>query len=119
MSIYIIIFLTLVAAAIVSVSQIAFKEAVGKKPLSISGVFGLALRSKKIWIGTAGYVLGLIVYLYVLSEAPLSVVYPLFASSFIFVLALSGVVLKEHVSSGRLLGVIVVVFGIVLIALSY
>lgn len=119
MSIYIIIFLTLLAAAIVSVSQITFKKAVGNKQLSIVGVFRLALKSKKIWVGTAGYVIGLVVYLYVLSKAPLSVVYPLFASSFIFVLALSGFVLKEHVSSRRLIGVVVVVFGIVLIALSY
>ena len=64
------------------------------------------------------YFVSLVIYLYALSNAQLSIVYPTFASTFIFVTLLSVVALKEKVTGKRAAGILMVFFGIVIIALS-
>ncbi len=117
-SIYLVIFITLVAALIASFSQILFKKNLQSGAYSIRGIVRLMLTNKKILAGLAGYILSLVIYLFALSHAPLSVVYPLFASTFIFIALLSSVILKEHLSAVRLVGIGAVFVGVVVIALT-
>jgi multidrug transporter EmrE-like cation transporter len=113
-----VIFITLVAALIASFSQILFKRNMGSKGYSVLGVVRLMLTNKKILAGLAGYILSLVIYLFALDHAPLSVVYPLFASTFIFIALLSNAMLKERLSKTRLAGIGVIFVGIVVIALT-
>lgn len=112
-----VIFITLIAALIASFSQILYKKGLVTKISGFKGAI-LAFRNKNVFIGLLGYILSLLVYLYALSNAPLSVVYPLFASTFIFITILSAIMLKEKVSKWRVLGVLLVFLGIVIIASS-
>jgi drug/metabolite transporter (DMT)-like permease len=117
MNIYLVIFITLIAALIVSVSQFLFKKNLQTQLRGVKEIFG-TLKNKYIIIGVIGYFLSLAVYLYALSNAPLSIVYPTFASTFIFITIISSVFLKEKLSSKRILGIALVFFGIVVIAAS-
>jgi drug/metabolite transporter (DMT)-like permease len=80
-------------------------------------MLGLA-RSGQVVVGVLGYLAGLVIYLFALSKAPLSVVYPLFASTFVFVAVISFALLKEPVSKLRIAGVLVIFMGIFLVSLT-
>ncbi len=119
MGIYTIIFITLVAALIVAVSQILFKHGIGGKEIKPKNLIPTLFRSKAVMVGVIGYLISLYVYLFALGRAPLSVVYPIFASSFIFVALLSTLFLKERLSAHRAIGIALIFMGIVVVALSY
>lgn len=119
MDIYTTIFITLIAAVIVAVSQILFKKGIGTKRISPKNLVSTLLRSRAVLIGIAGYLVSLCVYLFALGHAPLSVVYPIFASSFIFVVIFSILFLKEKLSVHRAIGIALIFIGIVVVALSY
>ncbi|MGC8647608.1 MAG: EamA family transporter [Candidatus Micrarchaeia archaeon] len=116
MHIYIVIFLTLFASLIVSLSQLVFKKALAPN-LSVKGIIKL-VANKHILAGGAGYLAGLVVYLYALYNAPLSIVYPVFASTFIFIVIFSRLILKEHISKLRYVGVGIVFLGVIIISLT-
>ncbi len=117
MNIYLVIFITLVASLMASSSQILFKTGMKKKLGSLADMIGL-LKNRKVLLGFIGYASSLVVYLYALSSSPLSIVYPTFASTFIFVALLSSILLKEKISALRVIGVIVIFLGIALVALT-
>ncbi len=119
MIIYIIIFLTLFAALIASLSQIAFKASLGKSGLSVFKLIKKVFSDKMILLGLLGYAASLVIYLFALDHAPLSVVYPIFASSFIFVSLFSKFLLHEKISLIRYLGISIIFFGILIVAISY
>lgn len=75
--------------------------------------------NKGLVCGILLYFVGAVFYLFALSSGELSFVYPIFASTFLFVLILSIFVLKEKTSWVRVVGVGLVVLGIVLVALTY
>ncbi len=114
-----IIFITLIAAIIVSLSQILFKKGMTDKKVKPSNLLKIIIKSKIILIGIAGYLTSLSVYLFALNNAPLSIVYPIFASSFIFVVFFSVLFLKEKISKYRFIGILLIFIGIVTVALSY
>ncbi|MDE1868497.1 MAG: EamA family transporter [Candidatus Micrarchaeota archaeon] len=118
MNIYPIIFITLIAALIASLSQLMYKRGLSKR---IHGARELLKVFKNRWIigGIAGYLVALAVYLYALNQAALSIVYPTFASTFIFIALLSAIVLKERVSRLRALGIVVIFAGIVIVAMTF
>jgi len=66
----------------------------------------------------AAYLLGLAFYLVALSAGQLSIVYPVFASSFIFVTIISAVLFKERITTLRAIGILLVFLGITIVALS-
>src|SRR5580692_10717156 len=117
MSIYLVIFLTLLAALLSSYSQSLFKSALSKKLNSLRDIIG-TLKNRTVLLGFAGYAISLVVYLEALSRAPLSVVYPTFASCFIFVTIISAYKFKEKISIMRVAGVLLIFLGIVIVALS-
>jgi uncharacterized membrane protein len=116
MIIYEVILLTLVAALISSFAQFMFKRSI-KKIDSLFELVGL-LRNKGVLIGLACYFASFLLYIKALSGGQLSIVFPIFASSFIFVTIISAVTLKEKVTLMRAVGVLVIFIGITLVAVS-
>ena len=117
MIIYLVIFITLAAAFIASVAQLIFKKEM-KEPLKGIKGFIRLLKRPRVIIGFLGYLGSLIIYLYALKNAPLSLVYPTFASTFIFIFFISVIYLHEKPTPKRLGGIALVFIGVVLIALS-
>jgi drug/metabolite transporter (DMT)-like permease len=115
MNIYLVIFITLIAALIASFSQLTYKKGI-KSKLNGIGDMLLLLKNRLIIMGVLGYLASLVVYLYALSNAPLSIVYPTFASTFIFITIISAVYLHEPMSAGRVAGVAFIFLGILFIA---
>lgn len=116
MIVLVIIALTLAAAFIASISQLFFKRGVhGSMTMKsvIKSVF-----KKGVLLGLFGYFISLVIYLYALSKGELSLVYPIFASSFIFTTLLSAFVLRERITLHRALGILLVFVGITIIAIS-
>ena len=114
---YIIILLTLLSALIASFAQIAFKRFLPRRIASVRALLG-SLANAGIISGIFAYIVSLGIYLYALSGAALSVVYPVFASSFIFTALLSRFVLKEKAPAIRYFGIAIIFLGISIIALS-
>ena len=117
MSIYVVIFITLVAALVASASQLLYKKGLKKEIGGMHDLLALA-RNKTVVAGGVGYISSLAIYLYAISQAPLSIVYPTFASSFIFVTLISVAVLKEKVGAMRIAGVALIFIGIGIIAIT-
>lgn len=115
MNIYVVIFITLVASLIASCAQLLFKAGLKEKIGSMRDMLSI-LKNRRVVCGLICYVISLVVYLYALSGSPLSVVYPTFASTFVFVALLSSVFLKERVGALRAVGVAVIFLGILTVA---
>jgi drug/metabolite transporter (DMT)-like permease len=115
MNIYLVIFITLVAALIASFAQLTYKLNIGKGINNVTDILRV-FKKKRVLMGLGGYAIGLVVYLYALSEAPLSIVYPTFASTFIFITLISVFYLKEELNTKRIIGVGLVFLGILVIA---
>lgn len=119
MGIYTVIFITLIAAVIVAASQILFKVGLREKRVGIRNIVRVIFGSRAIIVGGIGYFVSLSIYLIALESAPLSVVYPIFASSFIFVTLFSYIFLKERFPVYRSIGILLIFIGIAIVALSY
>ena len=76
--------------------------------------------NKTILLGLVGYAVSFVIYIGVLSVkgSQLSIVFPIFASSFIFVTILSSIFLKEKITAIRVLGILLIFFGITMVALT-
>ena len=114
----IIIGLTLVAAAIAAVSQYIMKNAVHKFTFNIKGWISL-FKNKMLIVGIGIYLFSLIFYLAALSSGELSFVYPTFASTFIFVFLIAKFKLNESITIKRGAGLMLIIIGIILVALTY
>ncbi|HVC58293.1 MAG TPA: EamA family transporter [Candidatus Acidoferrales bacterium] len=117
MSIYAVIFITLIAALLVSFSQILFKKGLKDRLHTRWDMLRLA-KNKMIVAGVLIYLVAFVIYLYALSAADLSFVYPTFAASFIFIAILSSVFLKEKLGMLRILGVVLIFLGIAIVAVT-
>jgi len=116
MTIYEVILLTLLAALISSLAQLTFKRSVGRIG-SLKDMVRL-IANRGVLLGLLGYAAGFLLELAALSGGQLSIVYPIFASSFIFVTLLSATTLKERVSLMRAAGVLLIFAGIAIVAVS-
>ena len=65
--------------------------------------------------GFAAYGVGALLWLKVLSQTDLSLAYPLVSMGFVLVALLSWLVLGEHLSVGRISGIVLIVAGVALI----
>jgi drug/metabolite transporter (DMT)-like permease len=117
MNIYLVILLTLIASVLSSFCQLLFKRGLNKKLNSLWEILK-ALLNRDIIIGLVGYCISFILYLLALQSSQLSIVVPIFASSFIFVTLFSAWWLKEKISITRIVGVLLIFFGIVIVALT-
>ncbi len=117
MNIYLVIFITLFAALTASIAQIMYKKGLKNRISSVGSAIS-AIKNRMVVGGAFAYAASLVIYLYALSNAQLSIVYPTFASTFIFITLLSMLVLKERITRMRAIGILVVFLGVVVIAIS-
>ncbi len=114
----VIISVTLFSALVASFAQYIFKKAIPKFNFRMKEL--LALRKNEMLVfGLLVYIADLGIYLYALKYGQLSFVYPVFASSFIFTLLISMYALGEKVGTKRIAGIIFIIIGIALVALTY
>lgn len=113
-----IIVLTLISALMIAYAQYNFKKEMPQFHMTKEGLFSI-LKKGEIRIGLVLYIIALGIYLVALSLGELSLVYPIFASVFLFVLLISHTLLKESISPARILGIILIVTGIALTALTF
>jgi len=113
-----VILFTLVAAALAASSQYFFKKALPRFRLNVKEVVSL-IKDRMIIIGILIYLAALGFYLVALHSGALSFVYPTFASSFIFIMLISKYTLGERLGAKRIIGVLLIVVGIIVIAMTY
>ena len=118
LDLFYIIALTLVSALMIAFAQYNFKKEMPQFHITREGIVSI-LSKREIQLGLALYVIALGIYLVALSLGELSLVYPIFASVFLFVLLISRKMLKEMISPIRVLGIILIISGIVLTAMTF
>lgn len=106
-------FILALAAALAACAQLMFK--IGAAGRSDLWSFANA------WIlgGLLCYGLGTVIWIYSLSKAPLNVVYPFTALTFVFVFAGSAFVIGESASLRSIAGVVIILIGIYLVSTSH
>ena len=113
-----IVLLTLTAALAAAFAQYLFKRSLKAFKLDLKGIISLA-SNRGIIIGGIIYLASLAVYLVALGSGQLTFVYPTFASTFVFVLLISHFALREKVTRIRALGMLLIIAGIAIVALTY
>ncbi len=117
------IWLTLI---VLSCGQILIKQGIGNKkiptdsnPLKmLLNILRVMFRPKTA-AGFGFYVVGTVIWLYVLSRVPLSTAYPLFSMSYFLVVILSATILKERVVwRYAIIGLLLISAGVTCIGLS-
>lgn len=106
-----IVLLVLFCAVLGAFGQIFFKLASSDFGLNIAGVF----KNWKFLVGAFLYASSAILFVYSLKHGNLSILYPLIATSYIWVALLSFLVLREPVSLLNVAGIGLIIAGIVLV----
>jgi len=106
------------AVALDTVIQITWKRAVGGVPENAPAATAArgALASPYFWLAMLAFAAQLVNWLRVLARADLSFAQPFTALSYVTVLALSRLLLHEHLAAGRLAGVGLILAGVFLIS---
>lgn len=112
------ILLCLVNVVILAAGQILFK--VGVKDKVFNSVYAIikTVFSPPILSGLTMYVFSSMLWLYILNKMPLSHVYPIQALAFPLVLILTKIIFDEHIPTLRWVGIIIILFGVALVAVS-
>jgi drug/metabolite transporter (DMT)-like permease len=116
MNIYAVI---LVGATFAAIGQVAWKLGMNQIGQLIAPNFAAlmtVLLNPYILLGFVLYGLGTIFWLIALSKRDLSFVYPFVSLTYIIVLILSGLVLKESIGLNKSIGTLIVILGLILIA---
>ena len=71
-----------------------------------------------VLLGFVMYALSTIFWLIALSKKELSFVYPFISLTYVLVLVLSSLVLKESMGFGKLFGTLIIIIGLIIIARS-
>ena len=113
-----ILMLCLLNVAMLLAGQLMFKIGAGGKDMSgLSGILSVLL-SPMIVAAIALYALTTVLWLYILSSAPLSYAYPIQALAYPGALALSALLLKENVGVLQWVGAGIICIGVALVAKS-
>lgn len=78
-----------------------------------------ALSKPGLWIGFVLMGIGLVAWLFALAEGDLSLVFPLGSMQYVLILFLAHFMLGEKIDRMKLMGTLLVVFGIVLITVTH
>jgi multidrug transporter EmrE-like cation transporter len=103
--------------------QLILKYAISRLSLDMSetGPLGYYVRlftTPIVLLGFFMYGLSSLVWLFILSKLPLSLAYPLVSMGYVLVVFFSWLLLREHVSVTRMVGVAVICLGVALLATS-
>ena len=117
--------LALIAVFIGSIGQIILKIGTNNYPGSITNNFYSSFSSflkilffPQIFIGLSCYAVSALLWIIVLSHLEVSKAYPILGLSYIFVLLLSFFFLGESLTLTKILGSLLILFGVVLISLK-
>lgn len=120
-----IVLLVLLSEVFTAIGQICFKKTTNTLELySLRGVntqfrfLSDVLTKPSTWIGLISMAISLVIWLMALAEGDLSLVYPIGSLQFILILFSAHIFLNEKIDKMKLLGTLLVVFGIVLIYLT-
>jgi len=109
--------LTVVCVALLSVGQMLFKTAAGQWQIDGWGwSTWRSLLSTSMVLALALYGATTILWVFVLRQLPLSVAYPIYALSFLFVPVLAHLTIGEPLTARTLLGGAIIIAGIVITA---
>lgn len=103
--------------------QLILKYAIGRMNLSMeeTGPVGYYVRlftTPIVLLGFLMYGVSSLFWLFILSKLPLSLAYPLVSMGYVLVVFFSWLLLREHVSIARMIGVAVICCGVALLAIS-
>ncbi len=104
--------------------QLLFKEGASKLDITVSGAGGIfqllwrMFTNPWVFAGLVCYGLSTILWILILKEKDLSMVYPMLASGYILVVLFSWLVRHETIAPSRWLGAVVISLGVWLIARS-
>ncbi|MDP8201117.1 MAG: EamA family transporter [Candidatus Tenebribacter burtonii] len=108
------ILITLFCAFLASLGQTFFK--IGSKTVNanlISWIFNW-----RIILGMCLYGLSAVLFIIALKHGKLSILYPIIASSYIWVMVISHFILKEQINYFNWIGVFLIICGVFMIALK-
>ena len=74
--------------------------------------------NRSILLAIILYVLGAVTYLLVLPKGELSVLYPLVATNFVWVVIIARIKFREQINIWKILGLLGILLGVVMISLS-
>ena len=106
------------------VGQLSMKHGMGQVVMKLGGIGEVvsslvrALSQSFVAAGVALYAVSALVWLVVLSRVELSFAYPMVSVGYIAVVILSKLIFHEQVSAFRIVGTLVICFGVVLISRS-
>jgi uncharacterized membrane protein len=86
-----------------------------KKASGTSNIYLLA-KNKHFWLGVFFYLTGISLFTIALSGGDLSVLYPLVATSYVWVSVLSITMLKEKMNKHKWTGITLIILGVIIIA---
>ena len=105
------ILLTALCAFIGSIGQIEFK--LGSENLEFK--FNALMTNYHLLAGIALYAFSTLIYIYILSKGPVSVYYPIIATSYIWTTLLAKIFLNEHIKTSNWIGVNLILLGVTLV----
>jgi len=101
------------SASLNATGQILFKAARAAHPdASLLTLF----TQPEVWVGLAVYGLSSVCWLWVLARAPLSFAYPILSLTFPIVVGVSAIFFAELILPLRWMGVMIIMFGVSLLA---
>ncbi len=117
------VLLVLSSVAPAVAGQLLLKFAIGRANISMdtAGPVGYYVRlftTPLVLLGFLMYGFSSLIWLFILSKLPLSLAYPLVSMGYVMVVFFSWLLLHEHVSLTRIMGVLVICLGVTLLALS-
>jgi drug/metabolite transporter (DMT)-like permease len=110
-----VILLTALAAFMGGVGQLEFKRGADVLEFDIK----LLLTNYHLLIGLAVYAASTVLYIYSLSRGPLSVLYPVIATSYIWTTLFAKAVLNEPVGPANWIGIFFILLGVTLIVAQW
>lgn len=113
------VLLVLVCVALGVAGQLSLKhgiKALAARPGLEMGLLAQAVLQPYVWLGLALYGISALLWLLVLARAPLSVAYPMLSLGYVAVAILSRLLFAEPLTAAKLLGILLVCFGVALLA---
>ncbi len=114
------LYIMLIVTTVGAVGQLLLKSGMSQvhKAPTLTGIVRIMLTEPRVMLGLLLYAFNTILYLRVLQEYPLSVVYPMIAISYVVVTLMAWFLLGEQIPLLRLMGLGAICFGVILLAVS-
>lgn len=121
LNIFFVIGVMIINTLIGATGSLFLKKGAAKFHLHIrAGIIKLIMDTLKNWeiiLGVSLYFISSIFFLYLLKTEELSLLYPITALSYVFVTVLSVYVLKEKINKFKLFGIVLIIFGVILVTI--